>query len=226
MFCLIFLYLSCVYYSFCFPLTPSPVHYIKMSSPPQYRLQCKLGSCKYVSMLENRMSQQLVQQFIERNRSKGGRRIASFSNLNDKRSSKKSLRSSKVLRPNLVYTSNAKPAALEWRTLEVETSKIKRPSRMFQKKSLTPISSYNQQSRNLVQPQQSLFPSFERKMFRRNTSSSWLPSPSFVNGVPETIYHFRHPVRVRKLDSVNEREGRAESHEESHEPIERGIIKV
>merc|ERR1712154_730490 len=58
----------------CLLLTTSPVHYIRLSTPPKYRLQCSQGRCKYISMFNQNDHEQSVRD-KESLRKKEGRRI-------------------------------------------------------------------------------------------------------------------------------------------------------
>ena len=115
-----------------------------------------------------------------------------------------------VLRPDLAFVSNARPASLRWRELEVEKMNIittpeKKHVGRKHKKYIGRASDY--QARKFTK--ESLRPKslLKKKKTRTatnniNSSTSWLSSPKFLNGVPRTIYHFRYPLKTSRLQKV------------------------
>ena len=116
------------------------------------------------------------------------------------------------IRPEVNFISNARPAMLKWRDLEIEKTPIIKSPEIKKYRSRTNKKYHNNvplhygYSRKLVKARESPLPNIFRKKSLRNrgSSTSWLPAPSFVNGLPKTIYHFKYPLKTRKLNTVND----------------------
>ena len=114
-----------------------------------------------------------------------------------------------ILRPEVKFSSNARPALLKWRQLEYEATQILPTSgkqtykdRMKKKYSST-VPIHAGHARRLVDDQ-------EPSTFKRShppypgSSLTWLPAQSYGNGLPQTILHLRYPLKMRQLNSVEE----------------------
>ena len=161
-------------------------------------------------------------------RSKGGRHIISYlegkeskrnllkikessrSGFKDRRNNNKDMEGeNKILRPNLSFLSNARPSMLKWRELEIEKTPIINLSKNRKYKSVRykkysdsdKVPGHLEYARNIVEAKNSPITNLNFLRFTKNVSSptSWLPAPSFVNGLPNTIYHFKYPLRTRNL---------------------------
>jgi hypothetical protein len=117
-----------------------------------------------------------------------------------------------IIRPEVNFISNARPAMLKRRDLEIEKTpiiklhEIKKYKSRKNKKYPNNVPLHYGYSRKLVKARESPLPNiFHKKSLRnRGSSTSWLTAPSFVNGLPNTIYHFKYPLKTRKLNSVND----------------------
>ena len=113
------------------------------------------------------------------------------------------MRNKEILRPEVKFTSNAKPAMLKWRELEIEATQIMPPSGISKKYKSRPIHNHVGYSRNLVGADESPLPNIIRQNARVSpiSSTAWLPTPSYVNGLPKTMFHFKFPQKFRILNS-------------------------
>jgi len=104
-----------------------------------------------------------------------------------------------IYRPDIEFLSNARPAFLKWRELEVKrTPIVKRPlpldvsdlSRRFEGKRMSDVGVHLGYSRKLVS---------DSPLVVQN-SITWVKTPRYkLNGQPNTIYHLQYPVRVSNL---------------------------
>ena len=116
-----------------------------------------------------------------------------------------------IFRPKLKFVSNARPAVLKWRELEMEKTPIIKPHRQNNYKSRRNKKYHNKEpvhfakSRTLVRARDSPLPNIfqQRSMSHPDSSISRLASPSFVNGLQKTIYHFKYPLKTREIIYAN-----------------------
>lgn len=107
----------------------------------------------------------------------------------------------KVLRPGVSFLSNARPSLLKWRELKVKKTPIIKAkpiqfdyaARLKQKYgSSVPV--HLGYSRNLVEDS-------PRRFRGAGSSTTWLPSPAKLNGLPQTLHHWQYPLQVARLGS-------------------------
>ena len=113
----------------------------------------------------------------------------------------------KILRPKLNFVSNARPAMLKWREMEIEETPILKAQKAHKykaykaKQSQVPI--HLGYSRQFVDPSE--YSQSKAMRGRLSTlpgsSLTWLPSASW-NGQPSSIQTRRFPLRSRQLNSV------------------------
>ena len=115
---------------------------------------------------------------------------------------------------------------LKWRELEIERTPMIKPYRQRNYKSRR-NKKYNSKgpvhlanARKFVEARASPLPNIFRQKSLNNLDSttSWLPAPSFVNGLPKTIYHFKYPLKTRKIIHVN-------SHDSSDDEDHKAYVK-
>ena len=118
-----------------------------------------------------------------------------------------------ILRPEVNFTSNARPAMLKWRELEIEKTQIIKPSdkqkykSRLKKKYSSRVPIHAGYSRKFVEsPEPASMKLFQKRYPRYPSGSSmtWLPAPSYVNGLPQTIFHMKYPLKIRRLNSVDD----------------------
>ena len=125
---------------------------------------------------------------------------------------KDSISDNEILRPEIKFTSNARPSLLKWRELEIEATKIKPPSvkqkykERLEKKYSSIVPTHLGYARNFVEYREPLrLKRFQKSSPRYPGSSlTWLPSLSYGNGLPQTIFHLKYPLKTRKLNSAND----------------------
>jgi hypothetical protein len=110
-----------------------------------------------------------------------------------------------ILRPVLNFTSNARPAKLKWRELEIEKTPIIKPFKSNRKKkysSRVPI--HLGYSRKFVEPTDFSYNKIIRKKLSNlpGSSMTWLPAPG-LNGLPQTIFHMKYPLKIRRLNKFD-----------------------
>ena len=113
-----------------------------------------------------------------------------------------------ILRPKLNFLSNARPAMLKWREMEIEETPIlkaqKAPKYKAYKAKQSQVPIHLGYSRQFVDPSEYS----QSKAMRGRLSSlpgsslTWLPSASW-NGQPSSILTRRFPLRSRQLNSVS-----------------------
>ena len=120
-----------------------------------------------------------------------------------------------ILRPELNFVSNARPAMLKWREMEIEETPILKAQKAHKykaykakqrKKYSSQVPIHLGYSRQFVDPSE--YSQSKAMRGRLSTlpgsSMTWLPSASW-NGQPSSILTFKYPLRSRKLyNNINE----------------------
>ena len=118
-----------------------------------------------------------------------------------------------ILRPEVNFTSNARPAMLKWRELEIEKTQIIKPSdkqkykSRLKKKYSSRVPIHAGYSRKFIEyPKPPIMKIFQKRypQYPSGWSITRLPAPSYVNGLPQTIFHLKYPLKIRRLNSVDE----------------------
>ena len=108
---------------------------------------------------------------------------------------KDKIKYNKILRPEVKFTSNARPAVLKWRQLEYEATQILPPSgKQKSKKQLR----LNKKFSSKVPCKKVAFKISHPQY--TGSSITWLPALSYGNGLPKTIIHLKYPLKSRKLN--------------------------
>ena len=120
---------------------------------------------------------------------------------------KDKIKYNEILRPEVKFTSNARPVVLKWRQLEYEATQILPPSgKQKSKKQLRLNKKFSSKvpvhlghARRLGEHQEP--PTFKISHPQYTGSSiTWLPASSYGNGLPKTIIHLKYPLKSRKLN--------------------------
>jgi hypothetical protein len=107
-----------------------------------------------------------------------------------------------ILKPVLKFTSNARPAILKWRKLEIESKPIIKPFKSKRKKKYSrKVPIHLAYSQKFVEPADFSYNKISRKRLSNlpGSSMTWLPAPS-SNGLPQRIFHIKYPVKIRRLN--------------------------
>jgi len=124
---------------------------------------------------------------------------------------KDKLTPNEIFRPDLSFISNARPAMLKWRELEVKKTQIIKPpdkkkyKSRWNKKYSSKVPVHLGYSRKFVEyPEPPPLETFQ-KLFPKYPGSTvtWLPATRFVNGLPKMIYHMKYPVKTRKFNYID-----------------------
>jgi len=107
----------------------------------------------------------------------------------------------KVLRPRVTFMSNARPSILKWRELKVKKTPIikAKPLKLdynsrLKKKYGSGVPVHLGYSRNFVEDSPVRYRG-------PGSATTWLPSPAYVNGLPQTLLHWQYPVKVARLNT-------------------------
>jgi len=108
----------------------------------------------------------------------------------------------KVLRPRVTFMSNARPSILKWRELKVKKTpiikakplKLDYNSRLKKKYGSSGVPVHLGYSRNFVEDSPVRYRG-------PGSATTWLPSPAYVNGLPQTLLHWQYPVKVARLNT-------------------------
>ena len=109
-----------------------------------------------------------------------------------------------ILRPEINFTSNARPAMLKWRELKIEKTPIIKPLQekyrsRLKKKYGSSVPVHLGHSRKFIE-----YPGLGTRAGSTRlpgTPLTWLPTPIQANGIPRTILHFKYPLKIKKLSS-------------------------
>ena len=115
---------------------------------------------------------------------------------------------SEIVRPGISFLSNARPAVMAWREVEMEETPIIKPSKQqkqsnrLKKKYSGRVPVHLGYSRNLVDYTMPSLPIFQKRKYRFPESTLvWLQPTSF-NGLPQKLLHMRPLLKMRKLNEM------------------------
>jgi len=108
-----------------------------------------------------------------------------------------------IFRPKVNFVSNARPARLQWRELEVKKTpiikakplKLDYNTRLKKKYGNSPVPVHLGYSRNFVED------SPRRRYRGAGSTTTWLSHPARVNGLPQTVLHWQYPLKVASLSA-------------------------
>ena len=102
-----------------------------------------------------------------------------------------------ILRPNVYFMSNAKPAALGWREKEIVKTKISRfkPMRIRSRSRVPVHLGYSRKFIDYPEPQ-TLFS--RKSQMVPSSSLIWLMSEG-LNGLPQSIIHWKFPFKYKNV---------------------------